>query len=165
MDVEYMSRWIDSPIGPMRLTVSERGLCEAHWDDEPIEFESKINGTPTAKRLLTDVERQLNQYFAGKRTQFEIPLDLKGTAFQREVWDYLFQKIPHGTTQSYRQVAVGVGRPLASRAVGAAIGRNPVGIIVPCHRVIGANGSLTGFGGGLHRKEFLLRHEGILQPR
>lgn len=104
---------------------------------------------------LAEVRRQLDEYFAGKRSEFDVPLDLAGTVFQRTVWDGLLT-IPFGETLSYGELAERIGRPTASRAVGMANGRNPVSIIVPCHRVIGANGSLTGFGWGTERKRTLL---------
>ncbi|WP_315835588.1 methylated-DNA--[protein]-cysteine S-methyltransferase [Bradyrhizobium prioriisuperbiae] len=107
------------------------------------------------------VRRQLDEYFAGKRTTFTLPLYLSGTAFQNAVWTTL-QSIPHGVTTTYRELAVRIGRPAAVRAVGAANGANPLPIIIPCHRVIGTNGSLTGFGGGIETKRFLLGHEGAL---
>ena len=103
--------------------------------------------------------RQLDRYFKGKLRTFNIPLDLRGTAFQRRVWEFLCD-IPWGETRSYGYVAQTLGSPKASRAVGGAVGRNPVSIVVPCHRVIGSNGSLTGYGGGLERKTALLELEG-----
>ncbi|MBP2327230.1 methylated-DNA-[protein]-cysteine S-methyltransferase [Kibdelosporangium banguiense] len=105
-----------------------------------------------------DVIIQLAEYFAGRRTEFTMPLTLRGTDFQRKVWAGL-QQIPYGETWSYGQLADHLGRPTASRAVGLANGKNPIGVIVPCHRVVGANGSLTGYGGGLERKQFLLDFE------
>jgi methylated-DNA-[protein]-cysteine S-methyltransferase len=105
--------------------------------------------------VLADAARQLNEYFAGERTDFDLPLSLDGTGFQRTVWSGL-QDIPYGETISYGELARRIGQPTASRAVGLANGRNPVSIVVPCHRVVGSNGSLTGYGGGLPRKQFLL---------
>lgn len=110
-----------------------------------------------------EVARQLDAYFAGDLQRFDLPLHLSGTAFQNSVWRYLAD-IPFGDTRSYGQIAAELGRPKASRAVGAANGNNPLPVILPCHRVLGADGSLTGFGGGIPVKEFLLRHEGVL-PR
>ena len=106
-------------------------------------------------------ERELTEYFAGKRSHFEVPLHFPGTDFQVAVWQAL-QSIPFGTTYSYQQIAEQVGSPKAVRAVGAANGNNRIAIIIPCHRVIGKNGKLTGYGGGLERKEWLLRHEGYI---
>lgn len=108
---------------------------------------------------FNEVRRQLDAYFSGVLRQFDLPLHLGGTTFQNSVWRNL-AGIPFGETRSYGQIATTLGRPKASRAIGAANGNNPIPIILPCHRVIGANGSLTGFGGGLPVKEFLLRHEG-----
>ncbi|HEX7610606.1 MAG TPA: methylated-DNA--[protein]-cysteine S-methyltransferase, partial [Solirubrobacteraceae bacterium] len=109
---------------------------------------------------LADVAGQLAAYFAGTLTEFDVQLELAGTDFQREVWQAL-RAIPYGETISYGELAQRVGKPSASRAVGLANGRNPIAIIVPCHRVIGADGSLTGYGGGLARKAWLLEHEAI----
>jgi methylated-DNA-[protein]-cysteine S-methyltransferase len=111
--------------------------------------------------VLIEAERQLREYFAGRRQSFDLELDLTGTAFQRAVWTALLT-IPFGQTRSYGDIARQVGRPSASRAVGAANGQNPVAIVAPCHRVIGSTGALTGFGGGLDVKERLLRLEGAL---
>ena len=111
--------------------------------------------------VLQEVSRQLTDYFAGRRTQFDVPLDLAyGTAFQQSVWQALL-KIPQGGTASYGELSARIGKPAAVRAVGAAVGRNPVSIIVPCHRVMGAGGALTGYAGGLERKSALLRLEGV----
>ena len=110
-----------------------------------------------------EVRRQLTAYFNGELRQFDLPLFLTGTAFQKSVWRHL-STIPFGETQTYGQLAATIERPNASRAVGAANGANPLAIILPCHRVIGGDGSLTGFGGGLPTKEFLLGHEGVLTP-
>lgn len=110
---------------------------------------------------LPDAVQQLVEYFGGRRHKFELPLALGGTPFQRRVWSML-QEIPYGATWSYGELALRIDRPNASRAVGLANGRNPVSIVVPCHRVIGADGSLTGYGGGVERKRWLLLHEGLL---
>ena len=109
-------------------------------------------------RRCAGVRQQLDAYFAGELQTFDLPLHMAGTPFQKQVWQGLLT-IPYGTTISYAELARRIGRPGASRAVGAANGRNPIGIIVPCHRVIGANGTLTGYGGGLDRKEWLIAHE------
>jgi methylated-DNA-[protein]-cysteine S-methyltransferase len=118
-------------------------------------------GEPDAGRdydLFAEVSSQLEQYFDGHRTEFDLPLTLDGTAFQRRVWTAL-RGIPYGRTLSYGQLADQIGQPSAARAVGLANGKNPIGIIVPCHRVVGADGSLTGYGGGIERKHYLLAHE------
>jgi methylated-DNA-[protein]-cysteine S-methyltransferase len=109
-------------------------------------------------KVLSEASRQLDAYFAGRLRRFELPLSLEGTPFQQRVWSAL-RDIPFGETRSYAQLAKAIGNPSAMRAVGAANGRNPIAIVVPCHRVIGADGSLTGFGGGIERKKFLLRLE------
>lgn len=111
--------------------------------------------------VLEMAARQLYEYFSGRRTVFDLPLTPAGTPFQRRVWDALLN-IPYGETRSYLHIATQVGNPAACRAVGAANGKNPIAIFIPCHRVIGADGSLVGFGGGLHIKEHLLRLEGIM---
>ena len=127
---------------------------------EPIEPEP---GWTKGGRLLERVARQLDQYFAGRRREFDLPLDPHGTPFQRTVWSEL-GRIPYGQTISYGQLAQRIDRPAASRAVGAANGRNPIPIVIPCHRVIGSDGSLTGFGGGLPIKKKLLALEGTRLP-
>jgi methylated-DNA-[protein]-cysteine S-methyltransferase len=152
---------IDSPIGSLLLTSdgdsltglymgapSKRPDLAGAWAENP-------DGGP-----LAETARQLHQYFSGKRTAFDLPLNLQGTEFQQRVWRQL-TLIPFGETWSYGQLAKRLGNPNASRAVGLANGRNPIAVIVPCHRVIGADGSLTGFGGGLPRKQWLLTHEGF----
>jgi methylated-DNA-[protein]-cysteine S-methyltransferase len=113
--------------------------------------------------VLDRVESQLNEYFGGSRTTFDLPLEPSGTDFQLNVWE-LLRKIPYGVTTSYGELARRLGDPKASRAVGAANGANPIPIIVPCHRVVGSKGELTGFGGGIERKRWLLEHEGALIP-
>lgn len=138
-----------SPIGPLLLEVDERGRLTT------LEF----HATGSAKSPQTaHVERQLDEYFAGRRTEFDLELAPEGTEFQRAVWKALLT-IPYGETRSYAQIASQIGRPAACRAVGAANGRNPIAIVVPCHRVIGSNGELTGFGGGLPMKRQLLELE------
>lgn len=157
MSIHYTH--VDSPIGPLLLAASDAGL---HAIDFP---ESKHPARPGADwqaathPLLEVASRQLAEYFAGQRRHFELPLAPQGTAFQRQVWQAL-AGIPYGQTWSYAQLAAHVGRPTAFRAVGGANGRNPLPIVLPCHRVIGADGSLTGFGGGLPIKQFLLSLEG-----
>ena len=144
---------IDSPIGPLHIACVENGITELHMGSKP-----PATGARQGHTLLTRARKQLDEYFSGKRTSFDLPLAAKGTDFQQQVWKKLCD-IPFGETSSYGEVAARVGNPRASRAVGAANGRNPIAVIVPCHRVIGADGSLTGFGGGLERKKWLLQHE------
>jgi methylated-DNA-[protein]-cysteine S-methyltransferase len=148
---------IDSPIGPLGLVASDTGLTGVFFDGGRIE-------TAGSSALLTEAARQLEEYFAGERTTFDLPLELHGTEFQQQCWRAL-ASIPYGQTVSYGEQArrLGLG-PDAARAVGAANGRNPIPIVLPCHRVIGADGSLTGFGGGLPTKRYLLEHEGALLP-
>lgn len=146
---------MDSPIGSLLVTCDDDGITGLRMDTPG------RPGIATMKRghpLLTRARKQLNEYFAGKRTEFDLPLTPQGTDFQCAVWKRL-ERIPFGRTKSYGEIASEVGKPKASRAVGAANGRNPISVIVPCHRVIGSNGTLTGFGGGLERKQWLLQHE------
>jgi len=148
-------RRIDSPVGTLTLVASDRHLVAIAWQRE--DDAAPLNAEPEGKPhpVLDEAERQLRAYFAGERREFDLPLDFHGTEFQRQVWHALLA-IPFGETRSYRDIAVQLGRPTATRAVGAANGRNPIPIVAPCHRVIGTNGSLTGFGGGLENKAFLL---------
>ena len=150
-------RYHPSPIGQLLLAGDEQGLHLLHMDSaHPWE----LNPTwQAASSQLDDVARQLDEYFANKRERFELRLAAKGTEFQRAVWRALVE-IPYGTTTSYAELAKTIGRPTAIRAVGTANGANPIAVIVPCHRVIGSNGSLTGFAGGLERKQLLLELEG-----
>ncbi len=146
-----------SPIGELTLVATDDALVglfmEAHAS-EPLIADAEERRT----QLLKRVSAQLDEYFAGRRERFDVPLAPRGTAFQTSVWAVL-QRIPFGVTWSYAQVARALGTPKAVRAVGAANGRNPISVIIPCHRVIGADGSLTGYGGGLPRKRWLLAHE------
>lgn len=147
----------DSPLGTITLTASDKGLTSLSLPeykyDIPVSDEEVFAREPFEAALS-----QLEKYFAGEAVKFNVPLDLLGTDFQCEVWEAL-QSIPAGETRSYGELAQDVGRPKASRAVGAANGQNPVAIIVPCHRVIGKNGKLTGYAGGLDAKAWLLKHE------
>jgi len=152
---------VDSPVGPLFLAASTDGLRAVEFRDNrhPVRRDSEWRAGDNA--VLRNARRQLDEYFAGKRQAFDLPLSPAGTDFQRTVWATL-ASIPYGETISYAQLASRVGRPAASRAVGAANGRNPLPIMLPCHRVIGADGRLTGFGGGLPTKQFLLKLEGAL---
>ena len=140
---------IDTPIGPLSYNLSDGGALVEMWFGE----------TSSGEIRSHELERQLSEFFARERTRFDFPLDPKGTPFQRAVWNELLN-IPFGETRSYLQIAKAIGRPTATRAVGAANGANPIPLIIPCHRVIGSNGKLTGYGGGLERKRWLLAHEG-----
>lgn len=146
---------IDTPIGPLY----------AEWDDEErlaglgFREPSTPRAVPASARRLQDLTAQLRGYFAGKLKTFDVPLAPRGTEFQLAVWNALLE-IPYGDTISYAELASRIGKPSAMRAVGAANGANPIPVIIPCHRVIGANGSLTGYGGGIERKQWLLALEG-----
>jgi methylated-DNA-[protein]-cysteine S-methyltransferase len=144
---------VDSPIDPLLLVGDATGLRELQMAPH-----SPPPGAVPDDEALAPVTAQLAEYFAGRRLAFDLPLAPVGTPFQLKVWSAL-REIPYGRTTTYGQIATGLGQPTASRAVGLANGRNPIAVIVPCHRVIGANGSLTGFGGGLPRKRWLLEHE------
>ena len=144
---------IDSPIGRLLLTGDAHGLTGLHM--EPFDIDPGWRADPAA---FADAEAQLREYFAGGLTAFDLPLAPCGTPFQRDVWEKL-REIPYGETATYGEIAAAIGKPWASRAVGAANGRNPIAVIVPCHRVIGANGTLTGYAGGLERKRKLLELE------
>ncbi|HEY1263667.1 MAG TPA: methylated-DNA--[protein]-cysteine S-methyltransferase [Terriglobales bacterium] len=150
---------IQSPVGKLTLVASKNGLAAVLWENDdprrvPLEDLVEDQGHP----ILVKTERQLQEYFAGKRKVFSVDLDMRGTSFQNKVWDALLG-IPFGETRTYGQLAKQLGKPKASRAVGAANGRNPVSIIVPCHRVVGSSGKLTGFAGGLAAKAHLLKLE------
>ncbi|HEX4979465.1 MAG TPA: methylated-DNA--[protein]-cysteine S-methyltransferase [Acidimicrobiales bacterium] len=147
-------RTIDSPIGPLLLAGRDGALTNLAMDGQT-HPPAGADDWLVDNRAFADVVEQLRAYFARRLSSFEVALDAEGTDFQRQVWDALLA-IPFGQTRSYGEIARAVGRPNASRAVGMANGRNPIAILVPCHRVIGADGRLTGFGGGLHRKQALL---------
>jgi methylated-DNA-[protein]-cysteine S-methyltransferase len=150
------TRAVATPIGTLGLVGSEAGVSALHWSAAGLEGESC--------GVLDEAAAQLEAYFAGERTAFDLPLDLRGTEFQRRCWLAL-ASIPYGQTVSYGEQSRRLGfGPATARAVDAANGQNPVAIVLPCHRVIGADGSLTGFGGGLAVKRFLLEHEGALLP-
>ena len=157
-----LHRRIESPAGPLVIAADETGLrhIEFHKNRHPADREDWRGGD---NNILHAVEAQLHEYFAGSRIEFDLPLSPQGTPFQLDVWQEL-GRIPYGATISYAQLAQRVGKPTATRAVGAANGRNPLPIVLPCHRVIGIDGALTGFGGGLPLKEFLLKLEGAMPP-
>ena len=152
-----------SPVGELTIVVSDDGVAAILW---PVEREGRVNLPDTVpaderrSELLARTVTQLDEYFAGTRSDFDLPLDPAGTDFQQQVWE-LLSEIPHGVVATYGELAIKLGKPTASRAVGAATGRNPISIVVPCHRVMGASGSLTGFAGGLDVKRHLLVHESI----
>lgn len=159
--MSYYFQKIDSPIGILYLVAREQNLCavifEKSWKSENQHY------TPLEEKestVLKQAKQQLKEYFQGKRQNFDLSYELNGTDFQNRAWNAL-AKIPFGQTRSYKQQAAMLKQPKAVRAVGTANGRNPLSIVLPCHRVIGSNGSLTGYGGGLDIKEFLLKHEGV----
>ena len=148
---------IESPIGPLLLAGTDEALCEVHFNGGRDSVEPRAEWVRDDKPFREAVS-QLEAYFAGAMKDFDLPLQLEGTEFQKTVWRAL-REIPYGETWSYGQLARHIGKPQAMRAVGAANGRNPIPVIIPCHRVIGADGSLTGFGGGLPIKKQLLALE------
>jgi methylated-DNA-[protein]-cysteine S-methyltransferase len=156
--MRYIYKVIQSPVGKLLLAGSDRGLASVLW-------ESKWSSAPRFEAvedpnvpILVEAARQLDQYFAGKRKTFDLKLEFSGTEFQKRVWNELL-KIPFGETRTYGEIARRLGNVKAMRAVGAANGSNPIPIVAPCHRVIGASGDLVGFGGGLHIKEYLINFE------
>jgi methylated-DNA-[protein]-cysteine S-methyltransferase len=161
-DTRDLSRaTMSSPVGELTLIASPRGLRAVLWPNElaePTELPLAADGDPAAATVLRAAVLQLEQYFAGERREFDLPLDPVGTDFQLSAWLQL-RRIPYGATISYGEQARRLGDVNKSRAVGAANGRNPISIIVPCHRVVGTNGALTGFAAGLDAKAWLLRHE------
>ncbi len=153
-----------SPVGQLTLVASDAGLVAILWEnDRPGRVTLGETIANDRHPVLAQTRRQLGEYFDGRLRSFDIPLDFQGPEFHQRVWQALLT-IPFGETRSYGQIARQLGQPGASRAVGAANGRNPISIVAPCHRVIGADGSLTGFAGGLEAKRFLLALEGRAQP-
>jgi len=162
--MELAYKTIQSPVGELKLVASRKGLVAVLWQNDspkrvPLGELVKQDSHP----ILIEAERQLGEYFEGKRKHFSVSLDMRGTRFQQSVWDALLA-IPFGETRSYGDLARRLGNPRATRAVGAANGRNPISIIVPCHRVLGSNGKLTGFAGGLENKTRLLELEQRNRP-
>ena len=152
-------KMMESPVGQLKLVASETGLVAILWEkDNPRRVRLSELVADDQHPVLVETERQLREYFAGKRKTFCVAIDMRGTRFQKDVWEALLA-IPFGETRSYGQLAIKLGNPRATRAVGAANGRNPLSIIVPCHRVIGSSGKLTGFAGGLDVKAHLLALE------
>jgi methylated-DNA-[protein]-cysteine S-methyltransferase len=156
----HVSKTVRSPVGVLTLVASGDGLAAILWEnDRPGRVRLDVVAEHPKHPVLLETERQLAEYFAGRRKAFDLALDFAGTEFQKKVWRALLT-IPFGETRSYAQIARQIGDPKAVRAVGAANGRNPISIVAPCHRVIGSNGKLTGFAGGLDVKAQLLRLEG-----
>jgi methylated-DNA-[protein]-cysteine S-methyltransferase len=157
--LQHFGTTLDSPVGTLSLVATDRALVALVWRREGhgrVPFDSAVDNSNHP--VLRETLRQLREYFAGTRRAFDIPLEFRGTEFQQRVWSVLLT-IPYGETRTYRQIAEQIDNPTAVRAVGAANGRNPISIIAPCHRVIGMNGDLTGFGGGLDAKAHLLALE------
>ena len=157
MQLVYM--YMESPVGALKLVAHDQALVAVMWDNED---HKRVRLAELIKNIqhpmLLKVKQQLEQYFAGQRQQFNLPLDFQGTDFQQRVWRALLT-IPYGETRSYKDIALQIGNEKAVRAVGAANGRNPISIIAPCHRVIGSGGALVGFAGGLDKKQILLSLE------
>jgi methylated-DNA-[protein]-cysteine S-methyltransferase len=157
----YVYKWMDSPIGRLKLVATDEGLAGILWEtDRPRRVRLNVEAKDDRHAVLVEAERQLEEYFGGHRKKFALKLDFAGTPFQRTVWNALLT-IPFGETRSYGQIARQIENPRAMRAVGAANGRNPISIVAPCHRVIGSTGKLTGFAGGLAAKAYLLALEGV----
>ena len=159
--MDYYFKIMDSPVGNIKLVASDTGLAAILWEnDDPKRVRIKNFLEKNDHPLLMETEQQLSEYFSGQRKEFTVALEFVGTDFQKQVWQALLT-IPYGQTRSYSQIAVQLNNPKAVRAVGAANGKNPISIIAPCHRIIGASGSLTGFAGGLKNKAILLNLEGF----
>lgn len=156
----YSYKTIQSPVGLLKLIASDKGLAAILWENDKSGRVPHVQDAIAESRhpVLLDVERQLGEYLARTRREFDLPLDFVGNAFHQQVWTALLT-IPYGETRTYGQIAKQIGKPDAARAVGAANGKNPISIVAPCHRVIGANGKLTGFAGGLQAKAYLLNLE------
>lgn len=146
--------YLETPIGLLEVTASANGVTSVYFVER-----AEVAARPNA--ITDQTVSQLSEYFEGERTLFDVPIDPSGTDFQEAVWSELC-KIDFGKTCSYQDIAAGLNNPKAVRAVGAANGKNPISIIVPCHRVIGSNGTLTGYAGGIDRKAWLLKHEGVM---
>lgn len=155
------SKTIDTPCGEMTLYATDDALIAVYFEDHKKQNPYDAEKVKGAHKILDSAERDLKLYFSGKREEFKTPIAMEGTPFQMKVWRGL-QQIPFGETWSYLDLAKKIGKPKAVRAVGMANSKNPISILVPCHRVIGANGTLTGYGGGLENKKWLLEHEGAL---
>lgn len=159
---DIVTSTFDSALGLMRVAASPQGVCGVWFEGQRHQPDASAWPTLPGHPLLQQAMMQLSQYFAGQRRQFDLPLDLNaGTAFQQAVWQALLN-LAFGQTCSYGALSAQLGRPTAVRAVSSAVGRNPLSIVVPCHRVLGANGALTGYAGGLDRKAALLKLEGAL---
>lgn len=156
---EFVHKKVASPVGLLTLVASESALAAILWEnDDPDRVRIDHGEVDEQNPILLETEKQLLEFYSGQRQNFDLPIEFKGTAFQKSVWRALLN-IPYGETKTYKQVAVELGKEQAVRAVGTAIGKNPISIIAPCHRVIGTDGNLRGFAGGLEAKAKLLEHE------
>lgn len=157
--MSFVYKLMPSPVGELKLIANDEGLAAILWeDDDPMRIRIACDTQDDAHPILAQTAQQLQEYFAGKRKTFTVPLNFIGTPFQKKVW-HVMMKIPYGQTRTYGQLAAQINHPTASRAVGAANGKNPISIIGPCHRVIGSSGKLTGYAGGLNIKQQLLQLE------
>lgn len=159
----FVHTTMSSPVGQLLLVADEWALCQLSFEDGKSVSTPPAGSAEGSNEHTERARQELEEYFAGRRREFTVKVNLAGTEFQRKVWAEL-RRIPYGVTWSYGDIAKRLGAPAACRAVGAANGRNPVAIVVPCHRVIGANGTLTGYGGGMPRKRYLLELEGAALP-
>jgi methylated-DNA-[protein]-cysteine S-methyltransferase len=154
----------ETPVGDLFIATTDRGLCRISYRVEGADEElARVFGIRVLRMPLDDVRRELDEYFEGKRREFDLPLDLRVAPFHEVVLHEL-ARVPYGHTDTYGSLAAKVGRPRAARAVGTVMNRNPIPIVLPCHRIVGANGSLTGYGGGLDAKRTLLELEGAILP-
>jgi methylated-DNA-[protein]-cysteine S-methyltransferase len=160
INMNYTYKTMESPVGELKLVASGHGLAGILWENDKKWHVQQVKSAKedSTNPVLLEAERQIGEYFAGSRTSFTLPLDFTGTDFNKKVWEALLT-IPYGKTRSYGEIAKQIGKPRAAREVGGANARNPIPIVVPCHRVIGANGKLTGFAGGLDTKAYLLSLE------
>jgi methylated-DNA-[protein]-cysteine S-methyltransferase len=162
VDVRY--DLLDSPVGELLVAATDRGLCRISYtvagEDESL---ARTFGLRVLRMPLDDVRRELDEYFEGRRREFDLAIDLRATGFHADVLHEL-ARVPYGQTDTYGHLAAKVGRPKAARAVGTVMNRNPIPIVLPCHRIVGANGNLTGYAGGLHIKRALLELEGATLP-
>ena len=158
--MDYRQFEMKTKIGKIFLVASQCGLRGLFLSKQPVSVIKELNGSGVQEQILKKTVSQLEEYFSGQRQQFDIALDIEGTVFQRKVWDQLL-RIPFGSTVSYKEIAKKIKNPKAMRAVGNANGKNPLCIIIPCHRVIANDGTIGGYSGGIHIKQMLLKHEGI----
>jgi methylated-DNA-[protein]-cysteine S-methyltransferase len=162
VDVRYDV--VESPVGELFVAATDRGLCRISYTvDGTDEQLARVFGLRVLRTPLDDVRRELDEYFEGRRQDFDLPLDLRVAPFHEDVLHEL-ARVPFGHTETYGALAAKVGRPKAARAVGTVMNRNPIPIVLPCHRIVGSNGSLTGYAGGLHVKRALLELEGVILP-